>query len=53
LRVLPAASVARKLYIRQGMGVGLFRIQYGGRNKRRGCKPESHSKASGEARTLD
>ncbi|KAG2436344.1 hypothetical protein HXX76_006653 [Chlamydomonas incerta] len=42
-----AASVARKLYIRQGMGVGLFRTQYGGRNKRRGSKPEFQSKASG------
>ncbi|GLI63517.1 hypothetical protein VaNZ11_006502 [Volvox africanus] len=42
-----AASVARKLYIRQNMGVGLFRIQYGGRNKVRGSKPEYRSKASG------
>ncbi len=42
-----AASVARKLYMRQGMGVGLFRTQYGGRNKRRGSKPEFQSKASG------
>ncbi|PNG99830.1 40S ribosomal protein S19-1 [Tetrabaena socialis] len=42
-----AASVARKLYMRTGMGVGLFRIQYGGRNKRRGAKPEIQAKASG------
>ncbi len=39
--------MARKLYMRQGMGVGLFRTQYGGRNKRRGSKPEFQSKASG------
>ncbi|GFR46086.1 hypothetical protein Agub_g7571, partial [Astrephomene gubernaculifera] len=42
-----AASVARKLYIRQGMGVGLFRIQYGGRNKLRGSRPELQAKGSG------
>lgn len=43
----PAASVARKLYMRQGMGVGLFRTVYGGRNKRLGYQPEMHCKASG------
>ncbi|KAG2484618.1 hypothetical protein HYH03_016572 [Edaphochlamys debaryana] len=42
-----AASVARKLYMRTGMGVGLFRIQYGGRVKCRGSKPEHYAKASG------
>nr|QKY15259.1 40S ribosomal protein S19 (RPS19) [Polytomella parva]CBU30416.1 40S ribosomal protein S19 [Polytomella sp. Pringsheim 198.80] len=42
-----AASVARKLYFRQGMGVGLFRTVYGGNYKRRGVIPEKHSKAAG------
>ena len=43
-----SASVARKLYMRQGMGVGLFRTIYGGGNKTRGIKPERHGKGSGE-----
>lgn len=41
--------MARKLYLRQGMGVGLFRTQYGGRNKVRGVRPERHAKGAGES----
>ena len=42
-----AASVARKLYFRQGMGVGLFRTVYGGRNHLRGCVPEKYKRGAG------
>ncbi|KAA6429299.1 MAG: 40S ribosomal S19 [Trebouxia sp. A1-2] len=42
-----AASLARKVYLRQGVGVGAFRKQYGGRNKRKGAVPEHFAKASG------
>lgn len=42
-----AAAIARKLYMRDGMGVGLFTIKFGGRVKRRGVVPEKYSKASG------
>ena len=41
-----AASVARKLYIRSGTGVGAFRKVYGGKNRRGTCKSR-FSKASG------
>lgn len=41
-----AASIARKIYIRGGIGTGEFRKIYGGR-KRRGFKPSRSSKASG------
>jgi len=40
------ASIARKIYIRGGIGTGEFRKIYGGR-KRRGMKPSRSSKASG------
>lgn len=40
------ASIARKIYIRGGIGTGEFRKIYGGR-KRRGMKPSHSSKASG------
>lgn len=30
-----AASLARKIYVKQGLGVGALRRQYGGRNKRK------------------
>lgn len=40
------ASIARKIYIRGGIGTGEFRKVYGGR-KRRGMKPSRSSKASG------
>ncbi|KAI8466685.1 MAG: component of cytosolic 80S ribosome and 40S small subunit [Monoraphidium minutum] len=42
-----AASVARQIYVRQGLGVGQLRMKYGGRNKTRGAKPEHFKKASG------
>ena len=41
-----AASLVRRIYIRPGMGVGLFRTVYGGR-VRRGAAPEHFTKASG------
>lgn len=41
-----AASIARKIYIRGGIGTGEFRKIYGGR-KRRGMKPSRSSKAAG------
>lgn len=41
-----AASIARKIYIRGGIGTGEFRKIYGGR-KRRGMKPARSSKAAG------
>lgn len=40
------ASIARKIYIRGGIGTGEFRKIYGGR-KRRGMKPSRSSKAAG------
>lgn len=40
------ASIARKIYMRGGIGVGEFRKTYGAR-KRRGMKPSRSSKASG------
>lgn len=43
---LYSASIARKIYIRGGIGTGEFRKIYGGR-KRRGMKPNRSSKASG------
>lgn len=30
-----AASLARKVYLRQNLGVGILRNHYGGRNKRK------------------
>ena len=30
-----AASLARKVYMRQNLGVGILRTHYGGRNKRK------------------
>eukprot|EP01126_Amoeba_proteus_P064053 TRINITY_DN8911_c0_g1_i4.p1 TRINITY_DN8911_c0_g1~~TRINITY_DN8911_c0_g1_i4.p1 ORF type:complete len:161 (+),score=20.56 TRINITY_DN8911_c0_g1_i4:182-664(+) len=41
-----AASVARKIYLRGGLGIGSFRVIYGG-NKRRGVMPSRFTKASG------
>eukprot|EP01127_Copromyxa_protea_P010912 TRINITY_DN270_c0_g1_i1.p1 TRINITY_DN270_c0_g1~~TRINITY_DN270_c0_g1_i1.p1 ORF type:complete len:164 (-),score=46.14 TRINITY_DN270_c0_g1_i1:151-600(-) len=41
-----AASVARKIYLNGGTGVGALRKKYGG-NKRRGPRPERFQKASG------
>ena len=41
-----AASLARKVYMRQNIGVGEFARQYGGRNKRKGAVPEHFAKAS-------
>ncbi|PIA25286.1 hypothetical protein AQUCO_12000024v1 [Aquilegia coerulea] len=41
-----AASMARKIYLRQGLGVGGFRKIYGGR-KRNGSRPPHFCKSSG------
>eukprot|EP01126_Amoeba_proteus_P064051 TRINITY_DN8911_c0_g1_i1.p1 TRINITY_DN8911_c0_g1~~TRINITY_DN8911_c0_g1_i1.p1 ORF type:complete len:157 (+),score=28.34 TRINITY_DN8911_c0_g1_i1:182-652(+) len=41
-----AASVARKIYLRGGLGVGRLRTVYGS-NKRRGVMPSRFTKASG------
>lgn len=40
------ASIARKIYLQGGIGIGAFRKAYGAR-KRRGMKPSRTSKASG------
>ena len=45
--IASAASVARKLYFSQGIGVGAFRKKYGGRNKRNGAVPEHYARAAG------
>lgn len=42
-----AASIARRVYVRQNLGVGALRVHYGGRNKRKGVVPEHFAKASG------
>ncbi|KAK9795913.1 hypothetical protein WJX73_010849 [Symbiochloris irregularis] len=42
-----AASIARRVYMRQNLGVGALRVHYGGRNKRKGVVPEHFAKASG------
>ena len=44
--MLSAASLARKVYMRQNIGVGEFARQYGGRNKRKGAVPEHFARAS-------
>ena len=44
--MLFAASMARKIYLRQGTGVGALRKRYGGAY-RRGARPEHHSDAAG------
>ncbi|XP_010259352.1 PREDICTED: 40S ribosomal protein S19-3 [Nelumbo nucifera] len=41
-----AASMARKIYLRQGIGVGGFRKIYGG-SKRNGSRPPHFCKSSG------
>ncbi|KAL5725856.1 Small ribosomal subunit protein eS19x [Ranunculus cassubicifolius] len=41
-----AASMARKIYLRQGLGVGGFRKIYGG-SKRNGSRPPHFCKSSG------
>ncbi|CAK0765036.1 hypothetical protein CVIRNUC_003218 [Coccomyxa viridis] len=41
-----AASLARKVYMRQNIGIGTFARQYGGRNKRKGTVPEHFARAS-------
>jgi len=42
-----AAAIARKVYMRQALGVGALRRQFGGRNERRGTVPEHFARASG------
>jgi len=47
-----AASMARKIYLRGGTGVGAFKKIYGGKN-RNGTKPGHFAKSSGQiARTI-
>ncbi|KAJ3108805.1 40S ribosomal protein S19 [Phlyctochytrium bullatum] len=41
-----AASVARHIYLRSGVGVGALRKNYGGR-KNRGVRPHHHTDSSG------
>lgn len=41
-----AASMARKIYMRQGLGVGAFKRIYGG-SKRNGSRPPHFCKSSG------
>lgn len=41
------AALLRQVYIRQGLGVGQLRMKYGGRNVRRGVRPEHFAKCSG------
>lgn len=41
-----AAAIARKIYLRQGTGVGALRKRFGG-NYRRGAAPEIHQDAAG------
>ena len=43
---VPAASIARKIYLRQGIGVGGFQKIYGGR-QRNGSRPPHFCKSSG------
>ncbi|KAL2930109.1 40S ribosomal protein S19-1 [Bienertia sinuspersici] len=42
----PDASMARKIYLRGGLGVGAFRRIYGG-SKRNGSRPPHFGKSSG------
>eukprot|EP01036_Dinobryon_divergens_P028829 gene28829-37836_t len=41
-----AAAVARKIYLRQGTGVGALKKRFGG-SYRRGARPERHQDAAG------
>ena len=40
--IVRAASLARKVYLRQKLGVGGLRKHYGGKNKRKVCGPAPH-----------
>lgn len=42
-----AAAICRKMYERQGLGVGCLRKLFGKSNKSRGARPEHHCKAAG------
>jgi small subunit ribosomal protein S19e len=42
-----AAAIARRVYLRQGLGVGALRKQFGSRDSKRGCLPEKHALAAG------
>ena len=42
-----AAAIARRVYLRQGLGVGALRTQFGNRNTNRGTRPEKHARAAG------
>lgn len=46
-----AAALCRRLYIRPGMGIGHFKHVFGGRERRRGCKPEHHALAACECQS--
>jgi small subunit ribosomal protein S19e len=42
------AAIARRVYLRQGLGVGAFRRMFGGATNQKGrVTPEHHAKASG------
>lgn len=48
LPACPAAAIARRVYIAQGMGVGAMRRAFGGRSNAKGrVTPEHHAKAAG------
>eukprot|EP00873_Tetraselmis_striata_P041150 jgi/Tetstr1/461414/TSEL_006524.t1 len=42
-----AAAIARRVYLRQGLGTGALRRNFGCRNTNRGTIPEKHALASG------
>eukprot|EP00892_Ulva_mutabilis_P004202 jgi/Ulvmu1/2153/UM129_0013.1 len=42
-----AAAICRKVYERQGLGVGCLRKLFGKSNRSRGARPEHHCKAAG------
>lgn len=42
-----AAAIARRVYLRQGLGVGALRRSFGNRNTTRGTHPEKHGDAAG------
>jgi len=44
---LSIATIARHIYLRPGVGVGALKKIHGGRNRRRGVRPEHHAEGSG------
>lgn len=48
----PAAAIARRVYINQGMGVGAFRRAFGGRSNAKGrVTPEHHAKVGADGQS--